>query len=223
MASLDTLQETIGHYFADMSLLNRALRHASLNVDDDNEALEFLGDRVLGLAISQTLVARYPSEPEGALSRRLSQLVSGKTCAKVAKAWNIAAVLKTDSGIQNRTKLPDAILADACEAILGAVFLDAGFDKAYAVINTHWADLLDAQEDVPIDGKTALQEYLAKRGHNFPTYEIIEQSGAAHAPHFIVATKSALGTAQGEGQSRKKAEQAAALDLLIRLKKEYGE
>jgi ribonuclease-3 len=95
MASLDMLQETIGHYFADMSLLSRALRHASLNVDDDNEALEFLGDRVLGLAISQTLVARYPSEPEGALSRRLSQLVSGKTCAKVAKAWNIAAVLKT--------------------------------------------------------------------------------------------------------------------------------
>lgn len=223
MASLDTLQETIGYYFADMSLLNRALRHASLNVDDDNEALEFLGDRVLGLAISQTLVARYPSEPEGALSRRLSQLVSGKTCAKVAKAWNIAAVLKTDSGIQNRTKLPDAILADACEAILGAVFLDAGFDKAYAVINTHWADLLDAQEDVPIDGKTALQEYLAKRGHDFPTYKIIEQSGAAHAPHFIVGTKSALGAAQGEGQSRKKAEQAAALDLLIRLKKEYGE
>jgi ribonuclease-3 len=103
------------------------------------------------------------------------------------------------------------------------VFLDAGFDKAYAVINTHWADLLDAQEDVPIDGKTALQEYLAKCGHDFPTYEIIEQSGAAHAPHFIVATKSALGAAQGEGQSRKKAEQAAALDLLTRLKKEYGE
>ena len=223
MGSLDRFQETIGHRFTDINLLHRALRHASLNVDDDNDALEFLGDRVLGLAISQTLVARYPTEAEGALSRRLSQLVSGKTCVKVAKGWDIAAVLKTDSGIQNRNKLPDAILADACEAILGAVFLDAGFDKAHAIISTHWADLLDDQADVPIDNKTALQEYLAKRGHDFPTYEIIAQSGAAHAPHFTVATNSALGTAQGEGQSRKKAEQKAASDLLMQLKKEHGE
>jgi ribonuclease-3 len=223
MAELDTLQETIGHSFSDMSLLHRALRHASLNIDDDNEALEFLGDRVLGLAMSQTLVTRYPSEPEGALSRRLSQLVSGKTCAKIAKGWNLGAVLKTDSGIQNRNTLPDAILADACEAILGAVFLDAGFDKAHAVIVAHWAGLLDEQADVPIDSKTALQEYLAKRSHDFPTYEIIEQSGAAHAPHFLLAAKTALGTAQGAGPSRKKAEQKAASDLLAQLKKEHGE
>ena len=129
----------------------------------------------------------------------------------------------TDSGIQNRNKGADAILSDACEAILGAVFLDAGFDKAHAIVNTHWADLLDAQADVPIDNKTALQEYLAKRGHDFPTYEIIEQSGAAHSPHFIVAANSALGTAQGAGQSRKKAEQEAASGLLAQLKKENGE
>ena len=217
MASLDALQETLGHSFADVKLLQRALRHASLNVDDDNEALEFIGDRVLGLAISQILMARYAAEPEGALSRRLSQLVSGKSCAKIAKLWDLGAHLKTDSGIQNRQKIPHAVLADGCEAVLGAVFLDAGFDVAQKLVATHWADLLEAQGDVPINAKTALQELIAKHGHDFPTYEIVEQSGAAHAPHFSVEVKSALGTAQGEGHSRKAAEQNAANTLLVLL------
>ena len=222
MASLDALQVTFGHQFADMKLLQRALRHASLNVEDDNEAFEFLGDRVLGLVIAQALVARYPSEPEGDLSRRLSQLVSGATCAKIAKDWQLGDVLKTDSGIQSRSKLPDAILADACEALLGAVFLDAGFEVAQKIIMTHWAGLMEAQADAPIDAKTALQEFLAKCGHGFPSYEIIEQTGAAHAPHFIVAVNSAMGSARGSGHARKKAEQNAAADLLARLIKESG-
>jgi ribonuclease-3 len=222
MSSLDALQETLGHVFADVKLLQRALRHASLNVDDDNEALEFIGDRVLGLAISQILLNRYATEPEGALSRRLAELVSGKSCAKIAKQWDLEAYLKTDSGIQNRQKVPSAVLADGCEAVLGAVFLDAGFDVAQKLVAAHWADLLTAQGEVPIDGKTALQEFIAKHGHDFPTYEIVAQSGAAHAPHFTVAVKSALGTAQGEGHSRKLAEQDAAKTLLMRLQKGQG-
>ena len=217
MASLDALQETLGHSFADVKLLHRALRHASLNVDDDNEALEFIGDRVLGLAISQILMARYAAEPEGALSRRLSQLVSGKSCAKIAKLWDLGTHLKTDSGIQNRQKIPNAVLADGCEAVLGAVFLDAGFDVAQKLVAIHWAELLETQGDVPIDSKTALQELIAKHGHDFPSYEIIEQSGAAHAPHFSVEVKSALGKARGEGHSRKAAEQDAAQTLLAQL------
>ena len=217
MTSLNVLQETLGHSFADVSLLQRALRHASLNVDDDNEALEFIGDRVLGLAISQILMARYAAEPEGALSRRLSQLVSGKSCAKIAKLWDLGSHLKTDSSIQNHQKIPNALLADGCEALLGAVFLDAGFDVAQKLVATHWADLLEAQGDVPIDSKTALQELIAKLGHDFPIYEIIEQSGAAHAPHFSVEVKSALGKARGEGNSRKSAEQNAAQTLLAQL------
>ena len=217
MTSLNVLQETLGYSFADVTLLQRALRHASLNVDDDNEALEFIGDRVLGLAISQILMARYAAEPEGALSRRLSQLVSGKSCAKIAKLWDLGAHLKTDSSIQNHQKIPNAVLADGCEALLGAVFLDAGFDVAQKLVATHWADLLEAQGDVPIDSKTALQELIAKLGHDFPIYEIIEQSGAAHAPHFSVEVKSALGKARGEGNSRKSAEQNAAQTLLALL------
>jgi len=217
MTSLNVLQETLGYSFADVTLLQRALRHASLNVDDDNEALEFIGDRVLGLAISQILMARYAAEPEGALSRRLSQLVSGKSCAKIAKLWDLGAHLKTDSGIQNRQKIPNAVLADGCEAVLGAVFLDAGFDVAQKLVAIHWADLLETQGDVPIDSKTALQELIAKLGHDFPIYEIIEQSGAAHAPHFSVEVKSALGKARGEGNSRKSAEQNAAQTLLALL------
>ena len=162
-------------------------------------------------------MARYAAEPEGALSRRLSQLVSGKSCAKIAKLWDLGAHLKTDSGIQNRQKIPNAVLADGCEAVLGAVFLDAGFDVAQKLVAIHWADLLETQGDVPIDSKTALQELIAKHGHDFPSYEIIEQSGAAHAPHFSVEVKSALGKARGEGHSRKAAEQDAAQTLLAQL------
>lgn len=222
MATAETLEKKLGHRFTDVGLLSRALRHASLNIDDDNEALEFVGDRVLGLAISQILIERYPDEPEGALSRRLSQLVSGKACAQIAKAWELAPLIKTDSGMKSRDKLPDAILADACEALLGAVFLDAGFDVARNIIAHHWAAMLDAQGDAPVDAKTALQEFLAKRGRELPRYEIVKKSGAAHAPHFIVSVSSALGTAEGAGRSRKIAEQQAASELLTHLKKEAG-
>ena len=180
--------------------------------------MEFIGDRVLGLAISQILMARYAAEPEGALSRRLRQLVSGKSCAKIAKLWDLGAHLKTDSGIQNRQKIPNAVLADGCEAVLGADFsMPDLMWQLQKLVATHWADLLEAQGDVPIDAKTALQELIAKHGHDFPTYEIVEQSGAAHAPHFSVEVKSALGTAQGEGHSRKAAEQNAANTLLVLL------
>lgn len=214
MGGLDSLQNTLGHQFKDLTLLQRALRHASLDVDADNEAYEFLGDRVLGLAISNALITHYPNEQEGHLARRLNQLVSGKTCAKIAKQWDLQSVLKTDSGIKKRDKLPDAILADGCEAVLGAVFLDAGFEVACAVVEAHWQELLQAQSDVPVDSKSALQEILAKQGHDLPHYETLEQSGPAHAPHFQVKVVSALGTAKGDGASRKTAEQAAAAALL---------
>ena len=217
MDALVGLQKTLGHQFADIGLLHRALRHASLKVEDDNEVLEFVGDRVLGLAISQILSARYPTEPEGALSRRLGQLVSGESCAKIAKDWDLSAHVKTDSGIKTGKNFPDAILADACEAILGAVFLDAGFDVANTLVAHHWSDLLEAQSDVPVDGKTALQEFLAKRGHDLPVYEIVERSGAAHEPHFTISVNTVMGSGQGEGRSRKIAEQRAATDLLAQL------
>lgn len=214
MDATDQLQKTLGHKFADEGLLHRALRHASLNVEADNEAFEFLGDRVLGLAISQILVSRHAEEKEGALARRLNQLVSGKTCAQIARQWNLAAVLKTDAGIKKRDDVPDAILADACEAILGAVFLDAGFDVAAKLIEHHWNDILAAQAEVPVDSKSALQELLAKQNHDLPVYEIVEQVGPAHAPVFVIEVKTALGLARGQGGARKLAEQNAASALL---------
>lgn len=214
MSALDSLQNTIGHKFTDMDLLHRALRHASLNVEQDNEALEFLGDRVLGLAIAGLLVRQYPNAKEGALARRLNQLVSGKTCAKIARHWDLGSALKTDAGIKKREKLPDAILADGCEAILGAVFLDAGMEAAEQLVVRHWQPLIEAQADVPIDAKSALQEYLAKQGHEVPHYEVVSQSGPPHAPVFVIEAQSALGAAQGEGGARKAAEQKAANALL---------
>ncbi len=214
MGGLADFQKTLGYEFTDETLLHRALRHASLNVDSDNEALEFLGDRVLGLAISDILVARYPEEKEGNLARRLNQLVSGKTCAAIAGQWGLQAVVKTDSGIRKRDKIPDAILADACEAVLGAVFLDGGLEPAAALVATHWQSVLDNQTDAPIDSKSALQELLAKRGHDLPSYKIVESAGPAHAPHFIVEVSCILGAARGDGGSRKLADQQAAAALL---------
>ena len=222
MDGLVELQNTLGHQFTDVTLLQRALRHASLDVDADNEAYEFLGDRVLGLAVSQLLIKHYPDEQEGQLARRLNQLVSGKACARIAKIWKLQDMLQTDSGIKKRDKLPDAILADACEAILGAVFLDAGFERAYGLVEAHWQELLAAQSDVPVDSKSALQEFLAKGGHALPTYEVIDQTGPAHEPHFNIEVKSVLGQAQGNGKSRKAAEQEAAAKLLQLISDEAG-
>lgn len=218
MEKLAAFQKKLGYQFNDEQHLHRALRHASLNVDTDNEALEFLGDRVLGLAISDILVSRYPHEKEGLLARRLNQLVSGQTCAKIARHWQLQEIIKTDSGIQKREEIPEAILADACEAVLGAVFLDGGLQPAADLVATHWKDLLDAQAEAPKDSKSALQEYLAKRGHDLPSYKIVESTGPAHAPHFIVEVSSILGAARGGGGSRKQADQEAAAALLALLK-----
>ena len=120
-SSLKAFCQTLGYQFNDSGLLARALQHASLDRADNNERLEFLGDRVLGVVIADALLTRYADEKEGALARRLSQLVSRKTCAKIARTWNLQSVLQVDKGAQEA--MSDNILADGCEAVLGAVYL----------------------------------------------------------------------------------------------------
>lgn len=214
MSALDDFQERLGYRFAEAALLERALRHASLDIEQDNEHFEFLGDRVLGLVIAEYLVDRHADESEGNLARRQAQLVSRKICARVAGDIDLAAVLKTDDGIRQKGEVPRNVLADGCEAVLGAVFLDAGLDAARRVILQHWQSYFSEQVDAPIDNKTALQEWLMQRGHPPPDYEIIDRSGPDHAPEFTVAVKAENGAAQGTGLSRKLAEQRAAAALL---------
>ena len=217
---LAEFQTRLGYAFTDTGLLERALRHASLDVEQDNEQLEFLGDRVLGLVMADHLVAAHADENEGDLARRHAQLVSRKTCAAVAAEIDLAEVLKTDEGIRQKGDVPRNVLADACEAVLGAVFLDGGLQAAQKIIMTLWQDALAAQIEAPIDNKSALQEWLMQRGKKLPSYEIIDRSGPDHAPEFTIAVASEIGSAQGTGPSRKLAEQRAAAALLQLLEKE---
>lgn len=217
MSGLASFQQTLGYQFADKKLLERALRHASLDVDDDNETLEFLGDRVLGLVIADRLVQAHGNEAEGALARRFAQLVSRTSCARIAEDIGLAHVLRTDAGINKNTGVPQNILANACEAVLAAIYMDGGLAAARQIIETHWAGLFAEQTEAPIDSKSALQEWLMQSGHAVPDYEIVERSGPDHAPRFTVCAACALGTAQGEGTSRKLAEQKAAAALLSAL------
>ena len=220
MADLRDFQVQLGYRFADQALLERALRHASLDVEQDNEQLEFLGDRVLGLVVADYLVKTHADEHEGDLARRHAQLVSRKTCASIAADLGLAAVLKTDEGIRQKDDVPRNVLADGCEAVLGAVYLDGGLEAAQQIIMTLWQDVLAAQTEAPIDNKSALQEWLMQRGKPLPEYEIVDRSGPDHEPEFTVAVSSDIGAAQGIGASRKLAEQRAAAALLQLLEKE---
>ena len=205
----------LDYSFADEALLHRALRHASLDVEDDNEHLEFLGDRVLGLVIAQELLARYPQEKEGDLARRQAELVSRRICAEIAAEVNLDAVIRCDPGQRDGGDAPARnILANGCEAVLGAVYLDGGLQVAAKVILALWRARLDAQTEAPVDAKTELQEWAMKRKHAMPAYEIVSQTGPAHAPTFHVSVTVLGVTAEGEGASRRLAEQAAAAKCL---------
>lgn len=218
MQHLAAFQERLGYRFSRPELLERALRHASLDIEDDNERLEFLGDRVLGLVIADHLVAAYGEEREGELARRLNQLVSRKTCARIAADWQLAEVLRVDEGIKSKSDMPANVLANGCEAVLGAAYLDGGLEAARGIILQHWADAAAAQTDAPVDSKTALQEWLMQRRRALPAYDIVERSGPDHAPQFTVEVSAEGGVAQGQGPSRKLAEQRAAATLLTALR-----
>jgi ribonuclease III len=220
--SLDALSGKLGHEFSDANLLQRALTHSSARTRGpktyDYERLEFLGDRVLGLVIAELLIARYPDAREGDLAQRFNRLVRKETCAEIAERLNlgdhvIMSTSEADSG--GRGKL--TILGDACEAVLGAIFLDAGYDKARTVIRTLWGDMVNDNSTPLRDAKSALQEWAQGRGRDLPLYVDISRQGPDHAPLFIIEVEvQGLKPAQGKGPSKRIAEQAAANAMLLR-------
>jgi ribonuclease III len=216
------LETKLGHRFKDVAMLERALTHASVRGGkterSDNERLEFIGDRVLGLAIAEILNKQYPDASEGELARRYNRLVRGEACAKVSRAIGLGAHLilsesEADSGGREKT----TILADAAEALLGAVFLDGGFEKARTVVRKLWQDQSEPVPEVAVDAKSALQEWAQGQGLALPKYIVVSRKGPDHAPHFTAeVTISGRGPAQGEGASKRIAEQEAATALLSR-------
>jgi ribonuclease-3 len=216
------LETKLGYKFRNEELLTRALTHASVRGDGkvraDNERLEFLGDRVLGLAMVEVLFDAYPEASEGELARRLNRLVNGATCAKVGRELGLGAhLILSDSETNSGGRDKDTILADAVEAILGAAFLDRGFDKACQLVRQLWAGQCASHPKGAADPKSALQEWAQSRGLALPQYIEVSRLGPDHAPKFTAEVRiKGREPARGEGNSKRAAEQAAAAALLDR-------
>ena len=200
-----------------MALTHASVRQASAK-RRDNERLEFLGDRVLGLAVAEFVSELYPAAAEGDLARLLNRLVRGGTCADVARALDLGPVLllsDSEAGSGGREK--ETILADACEALLGAVFLEAGYEAARDVVRAHWGPLLEGAPAAMADAKSALQEWAQGRGYELPVYVEVERLGPDHAPRFTSEVRiKGVQPARGEGANKRAAEQAAATAALAR-------
>lgn len=221
MNPIDTwLRDTLDYDFDDPALLQQALTHRSAAAKN-NERLEFLGDAVLDFSISDLLYARYPAATEGELSRLRAALVRAETLAELAEELGVGGHLVLGSGEKKSGgHRRESILADALEAIFGAVFLDGGFAAARRIIESLFAARLEAlpSADELKDPKTRLQEYLQARGLDLPTYTTVSVTGKAHAQRFSVSCAVGDGRkTSGEGGSRREAEQRAATEMLIEL------
>jgi ribonuclease-3 len=216
------LETALGYRFKNRALLDRALTHASTRSDqkrgEDNERLEFLGDRVLGLVIAELLLERDSKATEGALARRFNRLVRKETCARVGRSINLGAMMvlssaEDDSGGRDK----DTILADATEALLAAIFLEAGFGVARDVIRLLWSPLVDGLPETVADAKSMLQEWAQGQGLPLPRYVEIERKGPDHAPVFTTEVSiDGKRPARGSGANKRAAEQAAASAMLAR-------
>lgn len=216
------VEEAIGHVFADRTLLERALTHASVTGGRqkdvrDLERLEFLGDRVLGLLTAEALWRQFPDLDEGELAPRLNAMVRKETCADAARSWHVGPALRLSAG-EDRAggRRKKAILGDACEALLGALYIDAGLEGARAAFNGFWAARIAALAEAALDSKTALQEWAQKAGHGTPRYTDLERSGPDHAPRFTVeVTIQDRPPVTGTGKNKRDAQMAAASAMLI--------
>ncbi len=214
---LGSLEARLGYGFRDRAILEQALSH--IGAADSRVAsyqrLEFLGDRVLGMAVGAMLYRSFLDADEGELSRRLAGLVRRESCAEVAAAWQVEPHIRLASG--ERKALRKAILGDICESVIGAVFLDGGYEAACALVERSFGALMHAPAHPLRDAKTALQEWAQGRGLSTPMYREIGRVGPDHAPQFTVAVSvGVLDDAEARGASKRLAEQAAAAAMMAR-------
>ena len=220
--ALKHLYGRLGYAFKDRSLVELALTHASarpsLKPNEDNERLEFLGDRVLGLAVAELLTASFPEASEGELARRFNQLVRAERCGEIAQRWELGKLIVMSGGeAESGGRGKKTILANACEAVLGAIFLDSGYAEARDVVHCFWADELgDLDLGVP-DAKSILQEWAQGRHLPLPRYIDVSREGPDHKPRFTTEVHiDGVAPERGEGANKRAAEQAAALAMLLR-------
>ena len=209
------LEKKLNTKFKNINLLIQSLTHKSFNPNENNEKIEFLGDRVLGLVIAQKLLKIYPNEKEGILDKKFASLVNKKTCLEVAKAIELEKYIKTFNPKNKIIKIEDKIISDSCEALMGAIYLDKGINIAEKVILKLWDSHIEKSVVTQIDAKTKLQELALKKFKKLPMYKIISNTGPRHKPIFKVGVK--LPNTKyfvSSGKSKKDAEQNAAIECL---------
>ncbi len=214
------LEKKIKVNFKNKDLLIRSLTHKSYDKENNNEKIEFLGDRVLGLVIAKKLLEIYPNEKEGILDKKFASLVNKKTCLEIAKKINLHKYILTLEVKKNKTNIEDKVLADSCEALIGSIYLDKGFNTVEKIILDLWSEKIKDSVITQIDAKTKLQELSLKRFKKLPIYKLISNTGPRHKPLFKVAVKM-IDTKFyiAEGKSKKEAEQNAAIKCLQNIQK----
>ena len=216
---IDQLQKLININFKDKNLLKQSLIHKSYNNTKNNEKLEFLGDRVLGLVLSKILIETFPKEKEGIIDKKFANLVNKKTCTIIAKTLNLKKFMSVGESHKNLSKSDNKILSDALEALIGAIYLDSGLSTAENFILKNWKESLLKSEVTEIDPKTKLQEHSLKKFKKLPKYKVFKESGPRHNPTFKVEVQIPNSKKYSAiGKSKKDAQQNAAKKLLNDIK-----
>ncbi|MFK7840446.1 MAG: ribonuclease III [Bdellovibrionales bacterium] len=222
MSKLTALQEQINYTFQNLNLLEIAFTHSSTGAKHNYERLEFLGDRVLGLTVSETLYKKFPNEPEGHLAKRLSALVQGSFLAQIAREMELGQyIVFSDSESASGGADNDNILADVFESMIGALYLDSNYETCRDLICKLWGDRFDTMKKPPQHPKTRLQEWAQSKNLHLPRYEIAAQSGPDHAPVFDISLKiEGYESVTVQGPSRQEAEKRAAQTFIEKHEKD---
>ena len=215
---INKLQKIIGIKFREKNLLVQAITHKSYNSKINYEKLEFLGDRVLGIAISNKLIELYPSEKVGILDKKFSNLVNKNTCYEIGKKLKLNEFILAGNTKKQNIKIENKIISDVCESIIGALFIDKGLKVTNTFILKFWDEFLNKSDETLIDAKTKLQEFSLKKYKSLPEYKLISNTGPRHKPNFKVGVKiQDTKFIYSSGSSKKNAEQSAASILLNKL------
>ena len=215
---INKLQKIIGIKFREKNLLVQAITHKSYNSKINYEKLEFLGDRVLGIAISNKLIELYPSEKVGILDKKFSNLVNKNTCYEIGKKLKLNEFILVGNTKKQNIKIENKIISDVCESIIGALFIDKGLKVTNTFILKFWDEFLNKSDETLIDAKTRLQEFSLKKYKSLPEYKLISNTGPRHKPNFKVGVKiQDTKFIYSSGSSKKNAEQSAASILLNKL------
>ena len=219
MNAIKRLQKRIKIDFKNEKILLQAITHKSFDPNNNYENLEFLGDRVLGLVVSKKLFELYPDEKVGSLDKKLASLVNKNKCLEVGNSLNLKEFVFTGNSKLSKNNVENKIISDCCESIIGAIYLDKGFEVSKSFILKLWKNLISDAETTFVDAKTQLQEYSLKNYKILPIYKLISNTGPRHKPNFKVGVKLKNSTyVYAIGSSKKNAEQSAASELLKKIK-----